>query len=157
MAIRAPLEPGVVDGILARVTLTHRLRSVEAMTALAQMVEKEAKLNASNGEHRRGTPSPARPGSGPAVVSGDLRRSITHTKVTPTRMWSKVGPDEMPHRTYGRARRGLTNGRLGRILEVDGIRANGDRYPFLLPAFRKVFPLTARVFRERFSGWDGTT
>ena len=157
MAIRAPLTPGVVRDLLNRVTMTHQERAMMSLRALVLEVEKEAKLNASEGAHKRGTPSPAVPGHGPAVISGDLRRSITHTRVTKTRMWSKVGPAETPHSTYGYNTSGITSGKLGRILELDGIRANGAIYPFLVPALETVAPSTYKLFREGFSGWDGTT
>ncbi len=44
---------------------------------IAYLCEKQAKINASSGVHKAGTPTPASHGSGPAVVTGTLRRSIT--------------------------------------------------------------------------------
>lgn len=48
------------------------------VTAVALAGEKQAKVNVSSGSHRKGTPTPASKGSGPAVVTGNLRRNITH-------------------------------------------------------------------------------
>jgi hypothetical protein len=57
------------------------------ITAVALAGERQAKLNASNGSHKKGTPTPASKGQGPAVISGDLRRAITHD---PTRKQGAV-------------------------------------------------------------------
>ena len=65
----------------------HRLdrHGHEAMrrtvAAVAAAGEKQAKINASNGSHPRGTKTPASKGQGPAVITGNLRRNITHEPV----------------------------------------------------------------------------
>lgn len=66
-------------------------RGIEA-AALAG--ERQAKINASAGAHRKNTPTPAtRYVTGPARISGNLVRNITHDRVTRTGtvFVSKVG------------------------------------------------------------------
>jgi hypothetical protein len=68
------------------------------VTKAAAMVEKEAKGNF-EGAHAKGDPHVG--GDKPNVVTGNLRRSITHTRVTrfgPFGYSSKVGPTAI----YGR-------------------------------------------------------
>lgn len=51
----------------------------QTVTAVALAGEKQAKINASSGAHKKGTRTPAtRDVTGPAVISGNLRRNITH-------------------------------------------------------------------------------
>lgn len=53
----------------------------QLMTGLAAAGERQAKINASTGAHPRNTPTPAtRYVTGPAVITGNLRRNITHTR-----------------------------------------------------------------------------
>jgi hypothetical protein len=113
----------------------------KALTALAYVVEKQAKINASVGSHKYGTPTPARPGTGPAVISGNLRRSITHDRVSrdATGNWiTKVGPavgffPPYPyHSRTGGAPRRTSADKYGFYLET-GLR-NGSKYPWLKPA-----------------------
>ncbi|MFG2412268.1 hypothetical protein [Streptomyces goshikiensis] len=99
---------------------------------MANAIERQAKVNASNGAHKRGTPTPASPGTGPAVISGTLRRSITHSPVTLTGAgWeTKVGTGAGISPPYGRT----PASRYGLALET-GLR-NGSTFPFLKPAYQ---------------------
>ncbi|MEU4296339.1 hypothetical protein [Kitasatospora aureofaciens] len=123
----------------------------EALLKLGDAAVRQAQINASSGSHPRGTPTPARPGSGPAIVSGTLRRSIART--TPVRTaggWElKVGtkPGQVP--PYGRT----PSSRYGLYLET-GLR-NGATYPFLGPAVRFVrTTVLPQVFQAVFRpGW----
>jgi hypothetical protein len=129
----------------------------KGLTALANVVEKQAKINVSTGSHRYGTPTPARPGAGPAIISGNLRRSITHERVTrgmDGNWTTRVGPaagfyPPYPYRGRGgEAPRRTSADKYGAYLE-SGLR-NGAKYPWLKPAAefaaRTAEPIIAAVF-----------
>lgn len=126
------LSAGLFGRLFTEIAADGQLKSKTFLTQLANAIEKQAKVNASSGAHRRGTPTPATPGTGPAVISGTLRRSITHSPVTPTGTgWeTKVGTGAGISPPYGRT----PASRYGLALET-GLR-NGATYPFLKPAYR---------------------
>ena len=77
-------------------------------------------------------------GGAPAVVSGDLRRSITHQQ---DGLGWRIGPSSIPHTKYGsrsgKTRRGshkgsATCGEIGYYLE-NGLEGSGPPYPFVQP------------------------
>ncbi|MGK5728919.1 hypothetical protein [Streptomyces sp. URMC 124] len=145
------LRTGLFTRLCAEITREGQLKTRLVLTRLALTIERQAKINASVGGHPRGTPTPARPGTGPAVISGTLRRSITHTPVMPsgTGWETRVGTGAGFTPPYGRT----PSSRYGLYLET-GLR-NGATYPFLRPAYRfgitTVAPqLFATVFR---TGW----
>lgn len=108
-----------------------QMKARRFVTQLALAVERQAKVNASNGAHKRNTPTPASPGSGPAVISGTLRRSLTHSPVMFTGGgWeTKVGTAVGFTPKYGRT----PANKYGLYLET-GLK-NGTTYPFLKPAY----------------------
>lgn len=66
------------------------------------LMETQAKLNATSGKHKKGQPHIPGSGPGPNVVSGNLRRSITHTRPERrgvTGWYARMGPTAV----YGRA------------------------------------------------------
>lgn len=135
------LKPGVFTVAFARLSADGVRATGKALTALALVTEKQAKINVSTGSHRYGTPTPARPGAGPAIISGNLRRSITHDRVAlgADGVWAtKVGPAIgffPPYPLHGRnggAPRRTSADRYGFFLET-GLR-NGAKYPWLKPA-----------------------
>lgn len=136
----AELLPGVFTEILTRLGARAEAATVAVLEPLAAAVERQAKINASSGEHRRGTPTPARPGSGPARISGTLVRSITHTRPErgPHGWEVRVGTGVGLYPPYGRH---TPSSRYGYYLE-HGLR-NGARYPFLGPAAHMVTHITA--------------
>ncbi|MEU8552323.1 hypothetical protein AB0C81_36055 [Streptomyces roseoverticillatus] len=145
------LRPGVFSRLFAEVTSEGQAKTRRVLTQLALAVERQAKINASVGSHPRGTPTPASPGTGPAVVSGTLRRSITHTPVAPsgTGWETKVGTGVGFTPPYGRT----PSSRYGLYLET-GLK-NGATNPFLHPAYQFGITMVApqlylRAFR---SGW----
>jgi hypothetical protein len=145
------LRPGAFTRIFAEVQREGQVKSRRVLTQLALVVERQAKINASVGAHKRGTKTPASPGAGPAVISGTLRRSLTHSPVVFTGGgWeTKVGTAVGFTPPYGRTRAN----QYGLFLET-GLK-NGATYPFLKPAFdfgvRVVAPqLYQAVFRP---GW----
>lgn len=127
-----PLRPGLFTSLFTEIAADGQLKSKAFLTQLANAIEKQAKTNASSGSHKRGTPTPASPGSGPAVISGTLRRSITHSPVTLTGTgWeTKVGTGAGIAPPYG----STPASRYGLALET-GLR-NGTTFPFLKPAYR---------------------
>lgn len=145
------LRAGVFTKLFTEIAAEGQLRSRTFLTQLANAIERQAKVNASSGSHKRGTPTPAQPGSGPAVVSGTLRRSITHSPITLTAGgWeTKVGTAAGISPPYGRT----PASKYGLALE-NGLR-NGNVFPFLRPAYRfgitVVAPqLYATIYR---TGW----
>jgi hypothetical protein len=135
------LEPGDFTIVFARLRDAGVRNAGKGLTALALVVEKQAKINASVGSHKYGTPTPARPGTGPAVISGNLRRSVTHDRVSrdATGNWvTRVGPAQgffppYPHHSRsGGAPKRTSADKYGFYLET-GLR-NGAKFPWLKPA-----------------------
>ncbi len=143
------LRPGVFTRLVAEINREAELKSRTALTELALAIERQARTNASNGGHRRGTPTPASPGTGPAVISGTLRRSLTHTPVIYVGGgWeTKVGTGAGFTPPYGNT----PSSRYGLYLET-GLRT-GARYPFLGPAFQfGVTHVAPLLFSRIFAG-----
>ena len=129
------LTAATLRQVLARIESRGVTAARTGLIGLADAIVKQAKTNASNGRHVYGTPTPARPGEGPARISGTLRNSITRTAtVKQTGSWeTKVGlrPGMTP--SYpGRHRSRTPASQYGKYLET-GLR-NGTTYPFLKPA-----------------------
>lgn len=109
------------------------------MQQCALMVEAAMKVEAgAGGAHPYGQ---GRGGVGgpPAVVTGDLRRSVTHQQVGPE--W-RVGPADIPHSVHptkkpSRAKSHATCGEIGMYLE-GGMEGGGPPYPFVQPALDAV-------------------
>lgn len=146
----AELRPGVFLRLAAEINAAHEAKVRRTLVAIALVAERQAKINASSGAHKRGTPTPARPGSGPAVISGTLRRSLTHS--TPARTSSgwevKVGTGVGFTPPYGKT----PANQYGLILEKTGLR-NGATYPFLVPAARFAMRVAApQLYRLNFGG-----
>ncbi|MCT9092840.1 hypothetical protein N4G70_28805 [Streptomyces sp. ASQP_92] len=145
------LRPGIFRVLFAEIATDGQLKSRTVLTQLANAIERQAKVNASSGAHKRGTPTPARSGSGPAVVSGTLRRSITHSPIVSYGAgWeTKVGTGAGIMPPYGRSPASV----YGLALET-GLR-NGAVYPFLGPAYRFGITIVApqlymSVYRARW-------
>jgi len=152
------LNPETIARAIEKIAAEAALRGKAAMTVVALAVEKQAKINASNGEHPRGTRTPASPGSGPARISGTLVRSITHTEATVFEGggWEiRVGLAGGLYPTYGGKQQRTASSKYGEYLEK-GMLRNGNAYPFLGPAVTfasKVVAYTA--FKAAFSaGWN---
>ena len=124
------LRPGTFTRLFAEVEREAQLKTRRVLTGVALAVERQAKVNASVGAHKRGTKTPASPGTGPAVISGTLRRSITHSPVVFTGGgWeTKVGTAVGFTPPYGRT----PASKYGLYLET-GLK-NGSTFPFLKPA-----------------------
>lgn len=149
MAIEA--RPGAWTAVFAAIDRQAQAKGREVLTALAGVIEKQAKINASAGAHPYGTATPASPGTGPAVISGNLRRALTHEQVRmlgPGHWQTRVGTGVGFYPPYGRTR--TPANRYGYYLE-HGLR-NGARYPFLEPAFQHGIGTPARVIYEAAYG-----
>lgn len=145
-------------------TAIARLRSQGIRAArtglmgVADAMVKQAKTNASNGSHAWGTPTPARPGNGPAVISGTLKNSITREAVirNPAGWSTKVGL--RPGRTPPYSKGSTESSKYGLYLET-GLR-NGATYPFLGPAAQMAGIQAHVMFAQAFAAasWaTGTT
>lgn len=140
--------PAALRLVLHRIEQQGRTAARTGLIDLSDAVVKQARTNASSGSHAYGTPTPARPGSGPAVISGTLRSSIDRTAVILDGLgWSaKVGlvPGKVPK--YRKGRSSTPSSKYGSYLEK-GLK-NGAKYPFLEPATHLV-PLQAEVLFKR--------
>ena len=136
------------------VVVTHAEDNTRrGLTEAALALEREAKLNlGKGGTHRYGTPTPAHPGGPPALISGTLRRSVTHSPIVRGAFgWeTRVGLASGFFPPYGKKH--TQSSRYGYYLET-GLR-NGAKYPWLLPAFHAIVPQMVRVNARLFSqGW----
>ena len=93
----------------------------------AHAVEGNIKTRAGEGgRHKRGTPTPARKGGGPAVVSGGLRRGVRVDAIRPSGLLgfeTKVGPTSV----------------YGRRVELE------FGYPYVRPGLADTIPRLARL------------
>jgi hypothetical protein len=146
----AEIGPGLIGGILGGIGKDAMNRSQQMLTKLAITTETLAKKNASNGSHKRGTPTPARPGQGPAVISGTLRRSLTHepVKFSGIEWFTRVGTMAGLYAPYDHR---TPSSLYGWYLEfVTG-------YPFLGPAAKQAFHSISSLSREVFGApWQKT-
>lgn len=145
MRVVPELRPGMFAELFAEISAAAQAKAREALNELGDAAVKQARINVSSGRHAYSTPTPARPGSGPAIISGTLRRSITRTSAVRTAGgWElRVGtqPGQIP--PYSRT----PSSRYGLFLET-GLR-NGAVYPFLGPAVRFVRQVVAPQVYQR--------
>ena len=96
--------------------------------AAAALVSRTTQDKLRQTTHKRGTPTPSRPGEPPSLVSGQLRRSVKIVPAErrgPTAWVSKVGPTAV----------------YARIQELGGTAGNGATLParpYLEPAVKEV-------------------
>jgi HK97 gp10 family phage protein len=145
-----------LPGILLKTAAKADEKMKNAMNTMADKIVAETKKNLHTSSHKYGTPTPARVGGPPSLISGDLSRSISKASAkggTEVR----IGPDSSPHGSNAvRNRRGTSGGtansKIGLYLET-GLK-NGAQYPFLRPAYDKVKDSAGDVFLEEFGkGW----
>lgn len=157
--MQGELRPGVIGELMTRWQAEGQVRARLGLNALGLAVEKQAKINASTGSHRYGTPTPATPGTGPSRISGTLIRSITHTTPLPMAFgWEmKVGLAAGMYPRYKGKRGAFTSktssSKYGKYLE-QGLRS-GATYPFLSTAASFGVGHVAAViaFTAAFSTW----
>jgi hypothetical protein len=93
--------------------------------AAAALVDATTKAKLAESSHKRGTPTPSRPGEPPSLVSGQLRRSVTIVPAVPqgpTAWVAKVGPTAV----------------YARVQELGGGRSNLPERPYLNPAVKQL-------------------
>lgn len=148
---QAVLEPGVPNAMFARFTANGILAGKIALTGLADLIKKQAKINAYNGHHTYGTPTPATPNHGPATISRTLINSIVRSEVTREIYgWQcQVGMagNRMPPYNAGPH----TSSQYAKILELVGCK-NGAMYPFLYPAAKFGFDIGAHAIYSKAYG-----
>jgi hypothetical protein len=142
----------VLRALLGKTVAVAHENTRRALTTTGLAIEREAKLNVGKGgTHKYGTKSPARPGGPPALISGTLRRSTTHTPVKAITggFEMRVGVASGIYPPYGGSSR-TSSARYGWHLE-HGLR-NGARYPWLSPAFHAVMPQVRGITMTYFKG-----
>jgi hypothetical protein len=156
--VATQLRPGVFTEIMAKTAIEGTMRARRATTAMALITERQAKINVSHGAHSYDTPTPASEGTGPAVISGTLRRCITHTPVVAVAggWMCMVGPAPGFYTPYGIPKHHIKpnpkpradSARYGYYLETGDW---GHVYPWLGPAL-KVVEITSGpvIMREIF-------
>lgn len=137
-------RPGVLEGLLAERVARAGAANRSALAAVARAVETEVKTGLTRTSHPYqawGQRTTASPGGPPALVSGTLRRSITHTAVAldPVGLFTKVGTGVGFYPWYGKNR--TPSSMYGKYLET-GLR-NGATYPFLAPPAERVMRMSA--------------
>lgn len=104
------------------------------------LVERETKKNLNRTTHKRGEPTASMPGDPPALVSGDLRRSVQVEGPAPTGpiSWEGwVGPTI----------------KYGRIQELGGDtgRSTLPARPYVSPTLADCMPEIATIYREAWA------
>lgn len=127
---------GAVDAKVAHMRAATRAATAKAL----HLIERRAKQKLGLKSHRRGTPTPAGPGEPPALVTGNLRRSIAVTgpePLTPNSWRGRVGPTAV----------------YGRVQELGGVTGRGvlPARPYLEPAYDELKPEIAALFRAAWT------
>jgi hypothetical protein len=145
------LRPGVFVAGFAKLSAEGEIKGRLGLEELAHAVEKQAKINASNGRHAYGTPTPARPGEGPARITGTLRRSVDHSAIEkyPAGWMTKVGPKVGESNPNSRT----PPDKYGYYLET-GLKG-GATFPWLKPAAEFATKISAvTIFTTKYgTGW----
>ncbi len=146
------LTPGLMAAIFEKLGVQAEVAATAALTPLALMVERQAKINASNGEHSPRTPTPSTGDpEGPARVSGTLVRAITHTQPARTATGWEVLVG-MATGLYPYYDRRTPANEYAYYLEVTGVGKDRKTYPFLEPALTFTTHVGVDiVFREAFA------
>lgn len=148
------LRHGTFARIFLKMDAEVKVRARKALTELALAVERQAKINARNGAHKYRTPTPARPGEGPARISGALGRAITHTpvKYVGGDFECKVG---MAVGTYPPYNKRTPSNKYAYYLENGLLNNSSNKYPFLKPAYDFATKVPAvLIYNEAFgSDW----
>lgn len=132
----------VVHGIKEAIAALERKQGqIDVATRLAiakalHMFERRAKENLARKSHQAGTPTPSAPGEPPALVTGNLRRSITvtgPTKIGPDTWKGEVGPTAV----------------YGRVQELGGVTGRGvlPARPYMQPAYDELIEQVVAMFR----------
>lgn len=136
------LVPGVFTALFTRIAAQTQMATRQGLTVTAAAVAHQAQTNASTGSHAYGTPTPARPGTGPAKISGTLVNSIAYSTPLPQGVdWvCRIGPRVGMYPAYVGRTSKTPSSLYGGYLET-GLR-NGVTYPWLRPA-ANIVPIAA--------------
>jgi hypothetical protein len=145
---------GQPTAIFSRLITESQRRNRIALIPIADAIKKQAKINASNGRHAYGTPTPSMGApQGPAVISRTLVNAIDRTTpvTTPAGWLVQVGMASGRVPPYSRRR---DSSQYAEILELVGSR-RGRKFPFMYSAARFGFDVVAPViYREMYgSTW----
>jgi hypothetical protein len=153
------VPPEMVSGLLAarlaRLGVELRAREPVVLVATATAVLERARHNLTAARHPYGTPTPARPGGPPAMISGTLAGALALTKpvMTPLGMILHVGVKSGVYPPYGRGKK-TEAAKYGYYLEVTGAGRSRVRYPWLMPAVHAVGHTAATAsLRSAFFGF----
>lgn len=148
----ALLEPGVPTAMFGKLDAEFQLRGRIALTGVADAIVRQAKINANGGKHAFGTPTPAVPGTGPAIISRTLVKSLDRSVVTRQVFGylCQVGTAANQFPSYPVKRQEKASSKYGYILELTGCR-DGTRYPFLYAAAKFGFDHVAPIlYTEKY-------
>ena len=123
-----PLLPHGLSESLARLAVAADAATGPIVQRLGVVCEAEAKLRiGQGGAHKAGTRTTATKGAGPAVITGALRRAVTHEMVGTATV--RVGAADTPHpaEKAGWKAPKASSGAIGGYVERRG-------YPWLQPA-----------------------
>lgn len=154
MVYRGELTPEILALVLGEKRLAVGAANRSALAAVARTVENDAKTSLTQSTHPYkawGPRTTASPGGPPALVSGTLRRSVTHTPVVldPVGLMTRVGTGVGFYPWYGKGR--TPSSLYGKYLET-GLR-NGTTYPWLKPSATRVMATqAAEIWRSYFRG-----
>lgn len=151
------IRSGALAPLFERLAAEALARTTAGVVATANAVERQAKMNASNGRHpyRTATPSPGDP-EGPAIISATLVDSIVHTQPVVGLLGVEVQVGMSPgHFPYYRPK-GPPSSRYAYYLEVTGAGKSRHRFPFLVPALHMAGHIAVyTAFRQAFAGGWG--
>lgn len=134
---------GVPEAIAALTEKEHALDAAAraAVAKALHMIERRAKEKLALKSHMAGTPTPSAPGEPPALVTGNLRRSIKVTgpqRIGPQTWRGEVGPSAV----------------YGRIQELGGW-VDQSRFlparPYMQPAYAELQAEILSMFRAAMS------
>jgi hypothetical protein len=147
------MVPGVFTAVFAKQATKGRATGAAALTQLALAVERQMKLDLAVNTHKYGTATTATRHGPPALISGTLRRSITHTRPAPGLFgWEvRVGVAGGFYPPYPKKGTRTASSEYARYLELDP-----GLYPFMAPAFRKVIDAggVAQIGRLMTADWQ---
>lgn len=145
------LAPGVFTAVFARIAVQAQARAAIGLAATAAAIAHQAQINASTGSHVYGTPTPARPGTGPAIISRTLVGSVAFSTPLPLGVgWvCRVGVRSGMYPAYNGNRGKTPSSRYGYYLEKH--MRNGVTYPWLLPAAHIAHVAAPVAFRRAFA------
>lgn len=127
---------GAVDTKVAQMRAATRAATAKAL----HLIERRAKQKLGLRSHQRGTPTPSGPGEPPALITGNLRRSIAVTGPAPitANAWrGKVGPTAV----------------YGRVQELGGPTGRGvlPARPYLHPSYEELREEIHALFRAAWT------